>query len=339
MMRVLYIWCCVAWLSGIALAQLPPNGEEPPKAERKLKKTTGWLTDFEQAKKEAETFRQPVFVYFVHHGCPDCKLLNREILSTATFMDFAKRNLILLEVDAMIDKGSKDKLTTQNKELRRLYGNSCTPDIRLLNAQGRVLGRIVDYDEKVTGKTYVANIKKMFAEEDVYILNEKQSVVAEKSPTPYEKMTAGKTKPDGTPAKAKTKGWLTDFGQAQKEAAAFGQPILAVFTRSDDGGPGAVLKQEALDAREFGKFAAESLILFEADFANAKTPANAERNKELADRYGVNAYPMVLLLDAQGKPIGRVDGYRTGGGKTYVAHVKKALGATGTGNHANRAGR
>jgi len=128
----------------------------------------------------------------------------------------------------------------------------------------------------------------------------------------------------------KTKGWTEDFEQAKKEAAALKQPIFAFFTGSDWCGWCMKLKQEALDTKEFQKFAADNLILFEADFPRGKKMPDKtkKQNDELAAKYGVRGYPTVFLLDAEGKNIGQT-GYKEGGAAAYVKHLKELLKTAG----------
>ncbi len=134
----------------------------------------------------------------------------------------------------------------------------------------------------------------------------------------------------------KTKGFIENFEQAKKEAAAFKQPIFAFFTGSDWCGWCMKLRSEVIDTKEFGKFAADNLVLFEADFPRGKKQADSikKQNEELAAKYGVRGYPTVFLLDAEGKELGKT-GYKAGGGEAYVNHLKELLSAAG----ANTAGK
>ena len=128
----------------------------------------------------------------------------------------------------------------------------------------------------------------------------------------------------------KSKGWLDDFEQAKKEASAFKQPIFTFFTGSDWCGWCIKLRKEALDTKEFEKFAADNLILFEADFPRGKTLSDKvkKQNRALAAMYEVRGYPTVFLLDAEGKQLGRT-GYKDGGAEAYVKHLKELLDKAG----------
>jgi protein disulfide-isomerase len=128
----------------------------------------------------------------------------------------------------------------------------------------------------------------------------------------------------------KTSGWIENFEQAKKESEAFKQPIFAFFTGSDWCGWCMKLKKEALDTKVFEKFAADNLILFEADFPNNKKLSDKvkKQNEELASKYGVRGYPTVFLLDAAGKKLGQT-GYQEGGAEAYVKHLKGLLDQAG----------
>ena len=131
-------------------------------------------------------------------------------------------------------------------------------------------------------------------------------------------------------APEKSKGWLDNFELAKKEAAAFKQPIFAFFTGSDWCGWCMKLRSEALDTKEFEKFAADNLILFEADFPRDKKISGQvkKQNAELAAKYGVRGYPTVFLLDAEGSELGKT-GYQEGGAEAYVKHLKELLNKAG----------
>ncbi|MCL1920372.1 MAG: thioredoxin family protein [Kiritimatiellaeota bacterium] len=131
-------------------------------------------------------------------------------------------------------------------------------------------------------------------------------------------------------APVKTKGWVENFEQAKAEAAAFKQPIFAFFTGSDWCGWCMKLKEEALDTKAFAKFAADNLILFEADYPRGKQQPEKikKQNEELKSTYGIRGYPTVFLLDAEGKSIGQT-GYKEGGADAYVKHLKELLAKAG----------
>lgn len=121
-------------------------------------------------------------------------------------------------------------------------------------------------------------------------------------------------------------GWLTDFEQAKAEAAKKNLPILADFSGSDWCGWCIRLDREVFSQPEFKEFAQNNVVLFLADFPNSKTQTAEVKaqNQALSERYGIQGFPTVLLLDETGKVIGRT-GYQKGGPKAYVEHLKSIL--------------
>ena len=63
--------------------------------------------------------------------------------------------------------------------------------------------------------------------------------------------------------------------------------------------------------------------------ARKEVPDNVRaKNEELAKQYGVRGFPTVLLLDSKGKVLART-GYRQGGAKAYVEHLKTLVKEAG----------
>lgn len=119
--------------------------------------------------------------------------------------------------------------------------------------------------------------------------------------------------------------WITDFEQAKTQAAAKGIPILIDFTGSDWCGWCIRLDKEVFSKAEFQGYAKENLVLLKIDFPRKKLPeAQAAANQSLAEKYGVQGYPTIVLADAEGKELAR-SGYRQGGPDAYVEHLKGLL--------------
>lgn len=127
-------------------------------------------------------------------------------------------------------------------------------------------------------------------------------------------------------AAAAGEGWLTDFEKARQEAATRNVPILADFSGSDWCGWCIKLEREVFSQAAFKASAQTNLVLFLADFPHEKEQSDAEKgqNKELAERYRVEGFPTVLLLDAAGTELART-GYVRGGPDTYVAHIQALI--------------
>ena len=120
--------------------------------------------------------------------------------------------------------------------------------------------------------------------------------------------------------------WITDFELAKKAAAEKNVPILADFSGSDWCGWCIKLDKEVFSQKEFQDYAKDGLILFLADFPRSKPQSDElkKQDKGLAERYGIQGFPTVLLLNAKGEVTAET-GYQPGGAKKYVEHIKDLL--------------
>lgn len=120
--------------------------------------------------------------------------------------------------------------------------------------------------------------------------------------------------------------WLTDFDAAKKTAKEKKLPILVDFSGSDWCGWCVKLEKEVFSKAEFQSYAKDNLVLFLADFPK-KSPQPDEvkkQNKALLDKFKVEGFPTVILMDAEGKELART-GYKNGGPEAYVKHLKELL--------------
>jgi len=120
--------------------------------------------------------------------------------------------------------------------------------------------------------------------------------------------------------------WKTDYTAALAEAAKENKMVLLDFTGSDWCGWCIKLQKDTFSKPEFKKFAQESLVLVELDFPRGKTQSDElkKQNEELAEKFGVQGFPTLVLLDPQGKEAARNVGYLQGGPEAFVQWVESA---------------
>ena len=120
--------------------------------------------------------------------------------------------------------------------------------------------------------------------------------------------------------------WLASIDDAKKEAAARKVPILVDFSGSDWCGWCIRLDNEVFSKPAFKEYAGKHLVLLLLDYPRSKpqTDEVKRQNRELAEQFGIEGYPTVVLLDANGKELART-GYQRGGAEAYVEHLKKLL--------------
>lgn len=116
--------------------------------------------------------------------------------------------------------------------------------------------------------------------------------------------------------------WPTDYAAAVKS----GRPVLLNFTGSDWCVWCHRLRDEVFQTPFFARYAAETLALVELDFPRRKTlpPELKKQNEALARKFGVDSYPTIILLGADGTELARL-GYMQGGPKTFVRELKRRI--------------
>ncbi|MFU8847383.1 MAG: thioredoxin family protein [Opitutales bacterium] len=103
---------------------------------------SAWMTDLEAAKAIAKAENKPMLVDFTGSDwCMWCIRLDEEVFSKQAFKDFAKENLILVEIDFPRKKTQSDELKEKNQALAQKYGIRGFPTILILDAEGKVIER------------------------------------------------------------------------------------------------------------------------------------------------------------------------------------------------------
>lgn len=132
--------------------------------------------------------------------------------------------------------------------------------------------------------------------------------------------------------------WLTDAVAAQGKAKAENKLVLLDFTGSDWCSWCMKLKREVFDQPEFAQFAQSKLVMVEVDFPHHRTLPQVQQqsNARLKHTYGIAAYPTIILLNENGKQVGRM-GYVAGGPAAFIAHLEKVTGRKTPVSHAPQA--
>jgi protein disulfide-isomerase len=122
--------------------------------------------------------------------------------------------------------------------------------------------------------------------------------------------------------------WKSDYDAALKQAAAENKYVLVDFSGSDWCGWCIKLEKEVFSQKEFIDYAKDNMICVLLDFPRGKELPKAQKdaNQALLDRYQVQGFPTVLILNPQGKGIAR-DGYQRGGPAKYVEFIKGVIAA------------
>ena len=122
-------------------------------------------------------------------------------------------------------------------------------------------------------------------------------------------------------------GWDDDYDKALETAKAEKKMVLLDFTGSDWCGWCIKLDKEVFSQSEFKKYAKENLVLVEIDFPQGKhqTKKLKEQNEKLQSQFGVRGYPTIIVLNPEGKQVGKL-GYMEGGPEAFTAALDKLKG-------------
>lgn len=116
--------------------------------------------------------------------------------------------------------------------------------------------------------------------------------------------------------------WMTDYDKALAQAKAQKKPILVDFTGSDWCIWCMKLDKEVFSQPAFDNWAQKKAILLKLDFPrrSAQSDAVKKANAALVQKYQVQGFPTILILDENGNEKART-GYRQGGAENYVKQL------------------
>ena len=105
-----------------------------------------WQTDLTEAITLSEKSKKPILMFFTGSDwCGWCIKLQKEVFNTASFKEWAKQNVILLELDYPRRTSITSELQKQNAELQRFFKVSGYPTIWITNATR--LGNQISFEQ------------------------------------------------------------------------------------------------------------------------------------------------------------------------------------------------
>jgi thioredoxin-related protein len=119
--------------------------------------------------------------------------------------------------------------------------------------------------------------------------------------------------------------WHTDLVKAQAIAKAEKKMVLLDFTGSDWCGSCIMLDKEVFSTKQFGDYAKKNLVLVKVDFPMKKAlkPALKRANQELKEKFDIEGFPTFVVLNSDGKELGREVGYAGDGPKPVIAQIEQ----------------
>lgn len=118
-----------------------------------------WNTSLPKAQAQASKENKLVMLDFTGSDwCGWCIKLNKEVFSTSEFADYAKKNLVLVEVDFPRHKEQSDEQKKANQALQEKYKIEGYPTVIVLNGAGKKLGELGYMDSP---KKFIAELEKL----------------------------------------------------------------------------------------------------------------------------------------------------------------------------------
>ena len=120
--------------------------------------------------------------------------------------------------------------------------------------------------------------------------------------------------------------WQSNLEEAVAQAKKENKAVLVNFTGSDWCKWCMKLNDEVFSQSEFETYAEQNLVLVRLDFPRNIQQSNETKmyNNSLAQRYGIQGFPTILVFDNQGKMVAKT-GYQPGGATNYVSHIQSFL--------------
>jgi thioredoxin-related protein len=107
---------------------------------------SGWLNDYKKAQEEAKATNKVLLLNFTGSDwCGWCIKFDREVLSKPQFKDYARDNLVLVELDFPRAKAQTPEMRKQNRDLAQQYEVVGFPTIVVLNSDGQTLWKFDGY--------------------------------------------------------------------------------------------------------------------------------------------------------------------------------------------------
>lgn len=129
--------------------------------------------------------------------------------------------------------------------------------------------------------------------------------------------------------------WLRSYSDAVALSQSTSKPIVILFTGTGWCPACMKLERTVLNHPEFAQALNQKFVFLKAEFPDYSEPAvMASPYKPLLDRYGINAFPTIVVVNANGQMLYTVN-YREGGPQIYIQELLQKLSQSGTMNASN----
>ena len=120
------------------------------------------------------------------------------------------------------------------------------------------------------------------------------------------------------------KGWETNVEEAIALAKKQKKSVMLEFTGSDWCPPCIMMSKKVFSKEEFLKQASEKFVLVHLDFPNGD-PELKKKNEPYAEKYEIEGFPTVVLLDSEGKEFTRFFASQYPDIDLFLSHLETSL--------------
>lgn len=133
-MTKIYLFLLLCGIALQACAQTPATTTEKPKPSGYASDKAGWLVDLDEAYAVSVKEKKPIMANFTGSDwCGWCKRLDASVFSKPEFMTWAKKNVVLLELDFPRGKQIPDKNRQQNAAMQQALQVTGYPTVWIFN--------------------------------------------------------------------------------------------------------------------------------------------------------------------------------------------------------------
>ena len=129
--------------------------------------------------------------------------------------------------------------------------------------------------------------------------------------------------------------WLRSYSDAVALSQSTSKPIVILFTGTGWCPACMKLEREVLNRSEFAQAVGQKFVFLKAEFPDySENAVMASPYKPLIDRYGVEAFPTLVVVNANGQQLYTVN-YREEGPQAYAQELLQKLSQTSASNPSN----
>jgi len=126
--------------------------------------------------------------------------------------------------------------------------------------------------------------------------------------------------------------WLRSYSEAVALSQSTTKPIAILFTGTGWCPACMKLEREVVTRPEFAQAVGQRFVFLKAEFPDySESAVMASPYKPLLDRYGVNQFPTIVVINANGQQLFTVD-YKPGGAQAYAQELLQKLNQIGSRN-------